>query len=559
MPLQLIGLPSTINCNDGNFDVTLAQDTKVYLLYASGWSQNGMLGSKTGWSKVLQTTGLDFSYTSWPGPWFLYEKILTAGTHTLNNNSAYYFFDTSYSTAPSFEIKDVSSNQYNLEISKQFYSSTGFRSVYPSADTPTLPGQCDFTRYDSGESVNANLPTSLHGNSKTVTLQYRPQESSNNAYLITIGSADHQAFIRIYNGKIMFNIGDPGQWLVYIGTEITPVVNQWYDIAFTYGSNRNEIKGSVNGDYFDYNNANTSGTTNNTMSNIDDGMFSINSTRTPGNSAAKADYKNIKIFEGQATDITSVDPESQSIPAGCSSLIFDSAKGDGSDDDLELTATGSPSCPEEPMVGSSITHHGENGNNITIGGRGAFLGSEYVFDFDGDGDALVPDFVEGPNLITNSDFASDSDWTVLSNFTQTISNGELSLVRNGSNALGSVQAITTVVGAHYRVAYNLVSHSGNPRIYIGSSQGSFDVEILSLNLGEGIASFKATSTTTYIHPGVSGVTSGNITFSSISVYNISSLDGDFTISFWMNADTANISNGWAPRLFQTVLGRKLLA
>ena len=47
LPLQLIGLPSTVNCNDGNFDVTLDQDTKVYLLYANGWSQKGMLSSKS--------------------------------------------------------------------------------------------------------------------------------------------------------------------------------------------------------------------------------------------------------------------------------------------------------------------------------------------------------------------------------------------------------------------------------------------------------------------------------------------------------------------------------
>lgn len=136
LPLQLIGLQSTVNCNDGNIEVNLSKPTKTYLLYAYGWSQQGMLGSKTGWSKVIDSTGIEFTSSSTSVTrWFLYEKILTAGKHTLNNYSAYYFFETEGALANN-EIIDVSSNQYDLEISKEFYSSTGFRSVFPSADTP---------------------------------------------------------------------------------------------------------------------------------------------------------------------------------------------------------------------------------------------------------------------------------------------------------------------------------------------------------------------------------------------------------------------------------------
>ena len=143
----------------------------------------------------------------------------------------------------------------------------------------------------------------------------------------------------------------------------------------------------------------------------------------------------------------------------------------------------------------------------------------------------TPNSTDGIELITNGDFNTNSDWTVQTNYSQTIQNGQLSLLRNGSNAEGTAQSINTVIGSTYKVIYNVVSVSGGyPRIYVGTTEDSDDVATLILSTGQGESSFTATASTSWIHPSVAGSTTGNITFSKISVQKVLSQNGNSTIA-----------------------------
>ena len=192
----------------------------------------------------------------------------------------------------------------------------------------------NFTRYSAGEYTKATIPSYLFGNSKTFTFQFRLTQAGSDGFSMAIGNNEHYVVLRIMYDKFVMHIGDPGTWGSNIGTGIVPVIGKWYDITMRYGSRYDQIAISIDGVEFDWaTKADSLGSSGSgSMSTIDaTSNLAINST-FGGDSSVNADYKNIKIFEGQAADISSIDPASTSVPEGCTSLLFSSLNGSGNDD-----------------------------------------------------------------------------------------------------------------------------------------------------------------------------------------------------------------------------------
>jgi hypothetical protein len=231
----------------------------------------------------------------------------------------------------------------------------------------------NFTRYSATEDTRTTIPTLLHGNSKTVTLQFQATENIRDGYLISLGDGYHYATVRMYDRKFIIHIGDPGVWGTNVGTGIVPVQGKWYDITIRYGSRYNQIAISIDGVEFDWSNkadANGSSGGSKTMGNIDSGYLVINGTLSASDGAG-GDYKNIKIFEGQADNISTIDPTSTSVPQGCTSLLFSSLNGSGNDDE---NLTFAPVVPH-----SRIMAEIDSGQSAVFNGSSSFIDTGFKF------------------------------------------------------------------------------------------------------------------------------------------------------------------------------------
>tara|TARA_R110002153_G_scaffold77479_1_gene198945 strand:- start:15722 stop:18937 length:3216 start_codon:yes stop_codon:yes gene_type:complete len=223
----------------------------------------------------------------------------------------------------------------------------------------------NFTRYSTGEYTRATIPSSLFGNSKTFTFQFRLTQAGSDGYLMSIGNADHYVTLRIWSGELTMHIGNPGIWGTNMGTGIVPVIGKWHDITMRYGSRYDQIAISIDGVEFDWSTkADSNGSSGgfNTLSTINATSYlTINSTFS-GSSFVNADHKNIKIFEGQATNISTIDPTSTLVPVGCTSLLFSSLNGSGNDDE---NLTFAPVVPHGRIMaemdsGKSAVFNGSN-------------------------------------------------------------------------------------------------------------------------------------------------------------------------------------------------------
>ena len=266
------------------------------------------------------------------------------------------------------DIKDLSSQ--NSEIISEGLVGQNSEGLHFGRDA------CGHTRYKNPtDFMRGVMPSYLHGNDKTITLQFRPLGGANDGYIISLGNTDHYVTIRIYEGKIVLHIGDPGTWGTNIGTGIVPVSGKWYDLTFRYGSRYDQIAISVDGVGFDWStkvDSNGTGGGLNTISAIDAtsylGLSCVFSSSSGSSTGVSGDYKNVKIFEGQATDISAIDPTSTSVPDGCSSLLFNSVNGSMNDDTEGLktfTEYGNPHCSESIDSGQSAVFNSTNQSHIS--------------------------------------------------------------------------------------------------------------------------------------------------------------------------------------------------
>lgn len=297
--------------------------------------------------------------------------------------------DTSGNPRGHIEITDTGFIAYGTSNDSVFNYS-GQKYVYD-----VLGYECGYTRYSDTQAVYAVIPSYLHGNSKTVSLQYRPiggnNQTQNGGYVMSIGNNDHYVALRVYNGNFMFTIGNPGVWGAYIGTGVTPVEGRWHDISFKYGSTKDEIELSIDG--VRYTIADKVGVPSNssdTMPAIDaTSRLSINSVYSGTTTGNGGDYKNIKIHEGQATDITAIDPADTSVPAGCSALLYNSPTGYGNDDTeglLPYIVKDTPGCPEKPFdTGTNRILHAQASTSNEDGDGISTRTNEVVPYFYGDG------------------------------------------------------------------------------------------------------------------------------------------------------------------------------
>ncbi len=130
----------------------------------------------------------------------------------------------------------------------------------------------------------------------------------------------------------------------------------------------------------------------------------------------------------------------------------------------------------------------------------------------------VPEY--GSELVTNGDFATDSDWALTQ---ATISNGKLLLSTSDGSYTAASQTLG-VIGKTYRVSLDVADIVGIISITIG---GGTDFDITS----NGTHSFEITSTTTTLEVKRKfGITNVSATIDNVSIKEVLSPSGDFTFS-----------------------------
>ena len=138
--------------------------------------------------------------------------------------------------------------------------------------------------------------------------------------------------------------------------------------------------------------------------------------------------------------------------------------------------------------------------------------------------------VYGAELVTNGDFATDSDWALTQ---ATISNGKLLLSTSNGSYTAASQTLG-VIGKTYKVSLDVADIVGTVSVTIG---GGTDFDITS----NGIHSFEITSTTTTLEVKRKfGVTNVSATIDNVSVKEVLASDGDFTFTRGSNLSATRV-------------------
>ena len=127
---------------------------------------------------------------------------------------------------------------------------------------------------------------------------------------------------------------------------------------------------------------------------------------------------------------------------------------------------------------------------------------------------VLPEPIIGVELVTNGDFATDSDW----NGSKSISGGQLTKTTSGL----AYQSGVVTEGKVYQVTVDVASLSGTAQIYAGGNNSS------SLVIGVQTVYITAGATNNFIGFNNGYVGSEGTVYNSISVKEYTSADMDFT-------------------------------
>lgn len=130
----------------------------------------------------------------------------------------------------------------------------------------------------------------------------------------------------------------------------------------------------------------------------------------------------------------------------------------------------------------------------------------------------------GPELVTNGDFATNSDW-VLSGLV-TIANGVASFIDNGTNGNSSITQNILTQNKTYKITFDVTRYvAGNLQFVIGSTSNSYDIRS---GVGSYVAYYTVTSGVMFRMKRNGGYPNFSFDIDNVSVKEVLNADFDFT-------------------------------